>query len=261
MDGLGRLLCKAISTSDGKSHGLAGRCGMTLNEAAEAWGKAHCSPDPLTPQAVLNLLSEAVLESGATMPRSTDRAVAFLAATVNTLRGKVRAWTAFLKEEHPNNWQIAVAIMVLTEILPKTRELYVTDLAMARQSLDRSGFSAQLQADLDQDIPGDPVAEAEANLAVFDALAMAALAAKERGLPHLSSPLFMMTDRTEEWKHYAKDLERSFRFALPVQGKAAAYRFIVAVTPTITGELPTFQAVQSHLKKGRRTVNRGKRPC
>ena len=152
---------------------------MTLNEAAEAWGKAHCSPDLVTPQTVLDLLSEAVLESGATMPRSTDSAVALLAAIVNTLLWKVLKWTAFLKEEHPRNWQIACAIVVLTEILPETRELYVRGLATARQfDRSRSDFSAQLLADFDQYVLGDPVAEAEADLAAFDALVTAALGAK-----------------------------------------------------------------------------------
>jgi hypothetical protein len=185
------------------------------------------------------------------MPRSTDRAVAFLAAVVNSLRGKVRVWTTFLKEEDPKIQKIVDAIRVLTEILPETREFYVLGLDMARQTARRLDLSAELQSDLDQLFPGDVEAEAEADLAAFDAVVAAVTLARQRGLPHISDPIIAMTTQTEEWKHYAKDLERTFHKALPGQAKAAAYRFIVAVTPTITGEQPTVEAVRSHFIKGR----------
>jgi hypothetical protein len=98
------------------------------------------------------------------------------------------------------------------------------------------------------------VAEAEADLAAFDALATAGVSARGRRLPHIADPVIAMDGKIEKWEHYAEDLETRFHRVLPGQSKAAAYRFIVAVTPTITGELTTFLAVQNYFKPRRKHV-------
>jgi hypothetical protein len=56
----------------------------------------------------------------------------------------------------------------------------------------------------------------------------------------------------------ARSLEMFFHAYLPGHTKAAGYRFIQAISPHITHDNPTYQAVESHLKK-RRDVNRGNR--
>jgi hypothetical protein len=53
----------------------------------------------------------------------------------------------------------------------------------------------------------------------------------------------------DSWPRYAEVLEQKFHSLLPDQSKEAAYRFIVEVLPWVTGEEPTVDAVEKHLKR------------
>jgi hypothetical protein len=189
---------------------------------------------------VLALLRDAVLAGGATMPHPTDPAILQLARCVNAYRQMVRGWAGPWREEETRRRKISEAIRVLAENLPA----------------ERKGF-AVMPAILEQYASMEQAAKARATLAAFDALVTAAREASDRGLPQAfvrdpSEPW------PERWKDFAERMTDIFHEVLPGHSKAAAYRFIVAVTPAITGERPTFQAVEAHLKK-RRQVNRGKR--
>jgi hypothetical protein len=229
-----RIGLKDTSRYVAAGHGVKGH-GPAVPE------RGGVSADPFTPEAVFALLRGTVLKDDATLPRSTDPTIAHLARVLNILRWKVQGWTGPWREEQEQRQRIATAISVLTEILPAERENYAATIG---------GFERWSMM--------DDAAEARADLAAFDALVTAARAARERGLPLALNTMIALSQSTERWKDFAEELQAIFHSALPSQGKAAAYRFIVAVTPAITGEHPSFEAVQTPLKK-KRFVNRGKR--
>ncbi len=194
---------------------------------------------PFSPEGVLALLRDDVLKDDAILPRATDHAIRGLADVLNIIWWKVRGWTGPWREEQEQIQKIGEAIWALTEILPTQRKGY----AAIPAAMERWDMTAA-------------AAEARADLAAFDALVTAAHAARKRGLP---LALNTVTSKpTKRWKDFAKDLAAIFQSALPNQSKAAVYRFIVAVTPAITGEHPTFQAVEAPFKK-KRFVDRGNR--
>ncbi len=68
----------------------------------------------------------------------------------------------------------------------------------------------------------------------------------------------------DRWEYYAQRLIELFHATVAprnprTQLTLAGYRFIVGVAPKLTGEKPTYEAVATHLKRGR-PVNRAKRP-
>jgi hypothetical protein len=93
-------------------------------------------------------------------------------------------------------------------------------------------------------------------LAAIDALIDAANLAQQRNLPRIMVGMVGIPS-VRGWKELADELQSLFSLALPDQPKAAAYRFIVAVVPILTGEHPTLEAVQTALKK-KRYADRGK---
>jgi hypothetical protein len=195
---------------------------------------------PFTPEGVFALLRDKVMKGDAILPRSTDPAIAHLALMLNMFWWEVKGWTGPWREEQEQLQRVHEAIWTLTEILPAQRK----DYAAIPAAIERWNMTA--------------AAEARADLAAFDALVTAAHAARERGLPLALNMMLVMGKPTERWKDFAEDLRVIFGHALPGRPKAAAYRFIMAVTPAITGQHPTFQAVEAPFKK-KRFVDRGKR--
>ncbi len=78
-------------------------------------------------------------------------------------------------------------------------------------------------------------------------------AAKSSGL----MPLARFDEVPARWHDYAPRVAKIFREYLPSASKAAEYRFVAAIIPDLSGETPTFGAVEKHLKE-RRYVNRDK---
>ena len=204
-----------------------------------ALGRA--APGPFTPERVLALLRDEVLKGDAILPRSTDPAITHLARALNIFWWKVKGWTGPWREEQEQLKRIEEAIWVLTEILPAQRKDYAAIPAEMKHGDMTTGAE-----------------EARADLAACDALVTAAHAARKRGLPLALNMMLVMSKPTKRWKDFAEDLRAIFDHALPDRPKAAAYRFIMAVTPAITGQHPTFQAVEAPFKK-KRFVDRGKR--
>jgi hypothetical protein len=146
----------------------------------------------------------------------------------------VQGWTGPWPKELEQLQRIGEAIWVLTEILPEHRKDYAT-----------------VPGDMERWDMTDAAAEARARLAAVDALVTAARAARELGLPMANNMMLVMTTPTKRWMHYAEELAAIFHTALPDRPKAAAYRFIVEVTPIVTGEHPTLEAVETAFKKKR----------
>lgn len=201
---------------------------------------------PFTHEGVFALLRDEVLKGGTALPGSTDPAITTLARALNIFWWKVKSWTGPWREEQKQLQKIADAIQVLTDIFPEQRKDYAA-IAAAMESGDMTTAAE----------------EARADLAAFDALVTAAHAARKRGLPLalnmmlvMSKPI--MSKPTKQWMDFAEDLRVIFDHALPNRPKAAAYRFIMEVTPAITGQHTTFQAVEAAFKK-ERFVDRGKR--
>jgi hypothetical protein len=201
-----------------------------LREGVLAAAPVKLRAGPFSPEKVVALLHDRVLNENARLPRPADPAIAHLANALNAIWSDVQSAPAW-REKQEKLQKIEDAIRVLTEILPEHRG----DYASARY-----GVSA---------------ADARDDLAAFDALATAARAAHERGLPRAKT-VFIETAPTEKWKHFAEYLMAIFQFFLPKQPKTAAYRFIVAVTPDITGEHTTYFTVETTFKK-KSFVNRG----
>lgn len=192
--------------------------------------------EPFTPEGVFTLLRDKVLKGEARLPRPGDPAISDLVRALCWLQRRFRGWTGPWLIELENFRRIDEAIRVLTEILPRHREVYAGIVA----DFERFG-AAQEWAEM----------EARAQLEAFDALVAAAHAARDVGLPLLQESALALTPRTERWRDFGRELEACFNFALPDRPKEALYRFIVEVTPAITGEHPSVFAVQSEFKRKR----------
>jgi len=197
-----------------------------------ASGPVPLSTGPFTPEKVVALLRGGVLNENALLPRPTDPTIAYLANALNAIWSSAQSAPAW-RENQERLRKIEDAIRVLTEILPEHRAVFTST---------PFGLSE---------------ADARDDLAAFDALVTAARAARERGLPRAKT-VFIETVPTEEWRHFAEYLMAIFQFSVPKQPKAAAYRFIAAVTPDISGEHTTSSAVETAFKK-KSFVNRGNR--
>lgn len=199
------------------------------------------SAEPFTPEEVLALLRTRVLKDDARLPGSTDRAIVRLTKRLNVLRRLIRDWDGPSRAVLQQRWDMAEAIRIIAEVLPAQREDYVKDTALFEPCETTDG-----------------AAKAQAYLATFDALISVARAARECGFPLTVDPKTIPPLPPNHWQHFAQEMVTGFKSLLPKRSNAAAYRFVVEITPKVTGEHPTFQAVESQLKKKRR-VNRGKR--
>jgi hypothetical protein len=208
------------------------------------------------------LLDKKVLLAGK-RPSDKDPAFVYLAQYLNNLQNIARGWKETWREELAN---IDSAIYIITEILPKWHDDFAAEIACFYNLMDNlpedsraeyAAEAAKTAADMGWPEGYDSREERRIDLAALDALVKAASVARERGLP--LAPMIALSMRIERWPHFAEHLQKIFRHVLPEMSKAASYRFIVAVTPDITGETPTKEAVRSQLMRNR-PVNRGRRP-
>ena len=199
------------------------------------------SAEPFTSGEVLALLQNRVLKGDARLPGSTDRAIVRLTKRLNVLRRKIQDWDGPSRAALQQRWNMAEAIRIMAEVVPAQREDYVKDTALFEPWETTDG-----------------AAKAQAYLAAFDALISAACAARKCGFPLAVDPGTVSPLPPKQWQHFAQELADGFKLLLPDRSNAAAYRFVCEITPYITGEHPTFLAVESQLKK-KRHVNRGKR--
>ena len=205
-----------------------------------------------TPKSVLTLL-RTVLKGNDRLPPQDGELIAMLTKALNILHWRVKGWAGPWSEHLETVRRIGEAILILTETLPTLREDYVREIKL----LERH--------DLATEPPNRPAADSakaraciaefiekqRARLAAFDALVSAADDARELGLPMVNNPMLVTSPRTEHWMDYAETLAAIFRSALPGRSKEAAFRFVEAVSPTISGENPTFEAVRSAFMRKR----------
>jgi hypothetical protein len=161
-----------------------------------------------------------VLKSGKD-PSSED--LKPLAEYLNFLQAIAKARSTELAEEEKSTTCVGQAVATLLECMPRIRGRYLY--------------------------------ETREDLEAFDTLMDAAKAFAERQI--LRHPL-MLGPEVERWTGYARQMMETFRRTTGNKAKENAYRFIVAVTPQITGETPTFEAVKSELKR-ERDLSRGKK--
>lgn len=199
-----------------------------------------------TSETVYALLRDKVLKGSDVLPTPTDPAIANIAELLNILRWKCQLCTGPLPREIEEVKEIRKAIWLLAEMLPKHRR----SLAAELEGANRWANSPTLTPFKDD------LARVRTHLTATDALIAAAEAAMEHGLPYM--PLMSLASSVEMWEDFAEELQKQFINAFPDRSKAASYRFIEAITPDITGENPTFLAIESAFKKGR-LVNRGNR--
>lgn len=194
----------------------------------------HWRPNyPITPESIYVVLRDTVLKGKDALPASTDPVIERLANYLNGMRWSFKGWTGPWREDEKKIQSIVEAIRLLTEFLPQQREEYVTTL---------SGYERWHMT--------DAAGKARADLAAIDALLCAAQNVRARKLP-LSNLMIAVSPQNETWMHYARRLQEIFQQMLPGRSKAAAYRFIVAVAPLVSGEEPTIQAVTTAFKKRR----------
>ena len=170
--------------------------------------------EAFTPERVHAILRE-VLKVGA-CPGLSSPAVENLTRTLNIIQREAKNSTAAWREQLA---EIDTAIETLTTVLPEHLKSY------------------------------GPVTSDDARLGPFITLALAARyadAARKRGLPFADH-----RPPVEAWTGTARSLMKVFEALLPKQTTEAGYRFVVAVTPLITGDAPTFHAVKTAFKRHR----------
>jgi hypothetical protein len=198
-------------------------------------------PKWCTAQSVHDLLRNSVLKGDARLPGPTDEAVDMMARALGVLHYQAHAWAGPWLNEKENLRQVSEAISTIVRTLPLLRDEYIGEVFAD----SRSVFTHRL--------PG----KARDDLAALDFLISAARQAQERQLPITAKKWWEFVPPIKGWKDLAEDIHVLFTFCFPDQPKAAAYRFIAAVAPLLTGEHPTVEAVQTALKK-KRYSNRGK---
>jgi hypothetical protein len=170
--------------------------------------------EAFTPETVRAILRE-VLKVG-TCPKLSSPAISYLTLALNIIQDEARNSIAPWREQLA---QIDAAIKILTTVLPEHLKSYA------------------------------PVAVEALRLDPFFTLALAARyadAARKRGLPFVDH-----SPPVEAWTDAAQSLMKIFEASLPKQTTEAGYRFVVAVTPLITGDAPTFDAVKTAFKRDR----------
>jgi hypothetical protein len=173
--------------------------------------------EAFTPESVNAILSRVLKVGG--RPATGSAVVENLTRALNITQREARNSTA---EWRGQLEAIDAAIQTLTTVLPQHLRSYT---------------------------PVDGGVTDDVRLGPFITLALAARyadAARQRGLPFVDH-----RPPVEAWTDTARDLMQIFKALLPKQTKEAGYRFVVEVTPLITGDAPTFHAVKTALKRGR----------
>jgi hypothetical protein len=202
---------------------------------------------PFTPEKVRALLCDEVLKANAVRPTTSQ--IRSLSESLTLLRDVAAARAIAIQEDSDKRQKIEWAVGILVELLPDHRKHY----ERIPQSMDywaTHGTRAIEGFDLLAAAAG-----ARADLAALDALVLAVQGAVDRGLPHRDI-LLAVGPPTETWMDIAQSLDTMFNDALGGQPRKATYRFIRSVVPDITGENPTFLAIETAFKRNR-FVNRG----
>lgn len=189
-----------------------------------------------TATSVRELLHNGVLDPNAPRVAAGSPVCAHLARMLDRMQQVVAGWQGPWQENAADLQKIGDAIATLATLLPPLRAEYAAEVeatAANRWNLpENESYLARSKRDL----------------ATLDALTTTVAAAYEEGLP-LVPPDIAFTRPVTQRTDIAEDLARMFHAALPGASKAAGYRFVVAVTPHLTGETPSFAAVQKHLKR------------
>jgi hypothetical protein len=194
-----------------------------------------------TREAVHDLLRKALRGSQRT-PAFESTEITLLTLRLNDLQSLAKYRSTRLPEEVETAERIGAAIRILTELMPKSRAEY----AYLARPVDRDGDGDRaVTIELEE-----ATREASVVLEAFDALMSAARIARERGIPYFPHA-FAFGLPVEHWPAYARNLMELFKLATKVSSKEAAYRFIAAATPGITGETPSLEAVKTVIKRER----------
>jgi hypothetical protein len=240
---------------------MTGHRSLTGSKLATRTGNTNppASGRRFTPESIHSLLRE-VLIGNEKLPSPRSRALMTLAGSLNDLQAIARSWKGSWRTDLAS---IYYSIYILKENLPKWRDEYAKELATFDHFINKlapgeyAALSSGSANNIDQPADQDFREEGRLNLAALNGLVEAASVAYKRGLP--LAPMITLAMPIEGWTWFAQHLQMVFHHTLPEVSKAAGYRFIAAVTPDITGEAPTYSAVETQLKKNR-PVNRSKRP-
>jgi hypothetical protein len=201
----------------------------------------------------------AKLKGNVLLPNPSGPAVGGLVFHLNFLQWKVRGWTGPWSKEQNRREMIAGAIQYLIEALPPQREDYVAELDLAGKKWEWNNEDVAKEA---AETAAKAMMNASADLAAFDALIAALITARERGLPltfnwMLSSLHEPILGRPKfRWLEFVRELYDAFDRAVPNAGKRAIYRLIEAVVPDISGEHPSYDAIETELKRPKRAADR-----
>lgn len=238
---------------------------------------------PFAPETVFNLLRDRVLKGNSALPAYGDPAIIRLVRVLNALWGKVRLGRGTWHEELSQREQMIHAIDLFTNVLPSHRDAYATLVNL----LERWGIAEGIDdARADVVVLDALIAAARATqkrglplcINMFDAEALstpsatgamvgefahAVKIARDMLLPFKNVPRQSAAVESnhgdgapvgtlpQRWMDIADDLRTEFKIALPGRPDEAAYRFINAVVPTITGENPTTDAIKTAFTKKR----------
>ena len=197
-----------------------------------------------TVEALISVLRRTLKGHGTnpTFPNPKDPGLAPLVHTINRLRAIDAGRQGWLREHLDECKRFAQALRTLHDLAPAQRRILTTDVKMASVAVEKYGKEFELF-----------LGETEANLAAFDSVIDAADRAMERGLPIADIESIAPDPRGEHterfrWRGFAPLLEKAFCAALPARTKRDTYRFVEGIMPQITGDRPTFENIQEHLK-------------
>jgi hypothetical protein len=212
-----------------------------------------------TPEKVKDLLRSKVLKGNDRLPPISDINLAAqnLAECLNIIRWRVQGWNGPWKAHHEGCLKIAEAFSVILEHAPSHRESLAGEIGAMEDALEKRGCKDDATCYFRIE---SYLVNARAQLAAWDAVIAAVNEACEVGLP-LAHHMNVVSSTSETWLDIALELERLFHATLPKCSDPAAYRFIEAVVPGITGEKPSFETIRDVFKpsKSSRLVNRGTR--
>jgi uncharacterized protein YukE len=188
---------------------------------------------PFKAEAIHILLRDKALKGANRVPSDLASVAQTLAEILNFTQRLAQVWNGSSKRHHDQCKRLAFAFAEIVELLPAHRQIAAETCGTMRW-------------------------ENQAPLAVMDGVIAAVAAARATGLP-LAHHMNVMAPAYGSWLDIASGLKTLFQAMLPKCSDAAAYRFIEAVVPNITGEKPSFELIKNTLAPSKlmRLVNRG----
>ena len=208
-------------------------------------------PGPFSPMGLIALLNEKVFKKNKLEFQETSN-IKSLTLQLNQWERLAGLDRSLWEQERERFQSIGNALDTLFSELPLIHVNYTQAVESFRKLGEMARANPQISPSLLEHAE-ESLSRSKSELQAITSLYDTVSAAHELGLPRLFGPAKKIAHK---WEDLADQMQAHFNWHLPKRPKADSYRFIQHVTPLITMERPTEEAVRTHLKRGRPVSNR-----